>query len=352
MINRVFFLCLTIIVILTSSCHDPIIETIEVEVPLVKAWQENESFRFFAKIRTNSLATEDVLLLDGPHIFGKIFPEGTVDFEGKRYHPDFYELPIHRHYFLDLNAAAGTVKFANVETPSGDDAQINFHTIEEGFVQIDLGSSVYDRVSIGISEEGQCLVPIRKQGVNDSLILYLFKVEPYSFLSLTIVTDTIRVAIAVEDLRINNTIGFEDYFLIATPNGVYKINNDGSYRQVIDSPSVLRFFRHRDKIYAIESNITQVFFTSSDEGESWTSKAGYPTPLYQNQSLGDSLVVFRFDRLYTLFLGEDFFRLRLLNNEGLEGAEITSIASFGDTVYVTTLSGVYQRGLDVFYEDF
>lgn len=66
----------------------------------------------------------------------------------------------------------------------------------------------------------------------------------------------------------------------------------------------------------------------------------------------DSLVVFRFDRLYTLFLGEDFFRLRPLNNEGLEGAEITSIASFGDTVYVTTLSGVYQRGIDVFYEDF
>lgn len=344
-------MCLAIITIAISNCEEPIIETVEIEVPLVKAWQENEEFRFYGKIRTNSLATEDMLLVDGPYIFNKILPDGSVEEEGKRHHPEFYKLPIHKDYFLDFNTAAGVVKFSNHTSPLDTDARVNFHTIEEGFEQIDLGSTVHARVSISINEEGQCLIPIRNQNINDSLILYLFKVEIPSPFVLTRITDTIRVTIPMEDIEIKNAIGFEDYFLISTPEGVYKINDDGSYRQVIDSSNVLRFFEHGGKVYAIETNLTQVFHISSDEGENWISKGGYPEPLYESQSLGDSLIVYRFDRLYTLFLGEDSYRLRQLNNEGLERAKITSVASFGNTVYVTTLTGVYQRDLDLFYED-
>lgn len=344
-----FYLCFLFSFIL--GCKKEVItETVTIEVPVETAWKENKNFRQYTKTKTNSLATAEFLLLDGPNDFSRLHSDGTLEARWKSHHPEFYELPIHKNFYVEIKDNLSTILLSNaLGELTNYDEFIHFPSIEPNFEEIDLGR--WTRTNIAINDNGQCLVPIKSTTVVDSTILYLLSTEVRSFTSgidIVKIIDTIRTVIPVNGLT--NVVGFEDYFLLATSGqGVYKIYADGTYRKILIDFPILRFIKHQGEIHAVKQS--NDFFVSSDEGENWNGGTGFPTPLYTHQSFGDSLIAFRGDNMYTLTLGEGFYRLRPLNNEGLESTRITSLASFNDTVYVTTLSGVYQRSLDDFYED-
>ncbi len=338
------------LLVVMMSCRKEVLKETIVEVPVETAWKENKNFRQYAKVRTNSLATNDVLLFDGPNEFNRLHPDGTLERRWKYFHPEYYELPLHENFYLELGEDLSTIATYNaLGLQTTYDGFIDFKNLEPDFEEIYFNGS-WSRINIAINDLGQCLVPIKKAGDNGTTTIYLLDTErtPH-FIGHDVIlfSDTIRITIPVSSF--SNIVGFEDYFLLGSNDGVFKIDERGIYQKVLDQASVIKFIKHQDKIYAVKQS--QEFFTSSDEGETWDSKVGFPTPLFSHQSFGDSLIAFRNDNIYTLRLGEDFYQLRPLNNEGLESTGITSISTFRDTVYVTTYSGVYQRSLADFYED-
>jgi len=54
------------------------------------------------------------------------------------------------------------------------------------------------------------------------------------------------------------------------------------------------------------------------------------------------------DQMFKVELSEKELKLIELDNSGLDGNKITSIARFRDKIYLTTLSGVFYRGEDKF----
>ena len=65
--------------------------------------------------------------------------------------------------------------------------------------------------------------------------------------------------------------------------------------------------------------------------------------------IDDRVVAYRFAQLWEVTLENDILNFTELDNDGLDGLSITSANLFGDQIYVTTLSGVYNKSLAEFF---
>ena len=155
----------------------------------------------------------------------------------------------------------------------------------------------------------------------------------------------------VASTYVRNIAAIDDYFLVNLGGaGIYKIKQDGTFRQVYGAAVADAFYKWNHAVYApVEYNKMLV---SNDNGDTWQLSTGTPDhfTLATYHTVGDSLVGAFQGNLYTLRWNGPRFSSRFLKNDGLERAQITGIESLRDTVYIATTSGLFARPVKQFFE--
>jgi hypothetical protein len=150
---------------------------------------------------------------------------------------------------------------------------------------------------------------------------------------------------------VRNIAAIDDCFLVYVSGaGIYKINQNGTFRQVYSPVTVDAFYKWNNTVYApVEYN---KILTSTDNGDSWQMATGTPDhfTLANYYTVGDSLVGVHQSNLFSLRWNGPRFSSRFLKNDGLERARITGIETLRDTVYVATTSGLFTRSVKQFFE--
>jgi hypothetical protein len=147
----------------------------------------------------------------------------------------------------------------------------------------------------------------------------------------------------------------EDYFLVdCGTEGVFRISESGTVHQVLPAYSgVNAFYAWRGAIYAtLDGNR---FAVSQDKGQTWQLGNGPDLRYTTFQTVGDSLVgVYHGIGSYLFTYRQDFvqqkWHIRLLKDDGLNQTDINGLATWGDTVYLATSSGLFKRPLGKFFE--
>lgn len=147
-------------------------------------------------------------------------------------------------------------------------------------------------------------------------------------------------------------VAIDDYFLASFGSGgIYKIKQDGTFRQVYGAATVDALYKWNNTLYGpIEYG---EIITSTDNGETWQKSSGTPQQftLSSYYPVKDSLVCVYTNSLYSLRWSGARYSLRPLKNDGLERATITGVEYLRDTVYVATTSGLFARPVKTFFEN-
>ncbi|RYU81555.1 hypothetical protein [Hymenobacter persicinus] len=146
----------------------------------------------------------------------------------------------------------------------------------------------------------------------------------------------------------------DDYFLVDCGNeGLYKIKQDGSWRQVLSTwTGAQTIYKWNNRVYMHGAKLGY----STTDGETWVFSGNTPSGLQFNSMhpVGDSLVGvfhgFGNNFIFTLKLTDTNFRLRPLKDDGLQRADITGLEALGDTVFVATTGGLFKRSKAKFFE--
>lgn len=147
----------------------------------------------------------------------------------------------------------------------------------------------------------------------------------------------------------------EDYFLVNCGQaGLFKVSEAGAVKQVYGSTLSDACYQWHGTLYLVEEYSSVL--RSLDDGETWQR---YSTPANSfdfttYHPIGDSLVVATHGvgttSLFTLRWDQLTYTLRPLKTDGLSGGAISGLALLGDTVYLSTTSGLYRRPLNKFFE--
>lgn len=155
----------------------------------------------------------------------------------------------------------------------------------------------------------------------------------------------------------------DDYFLVwCAGNGLFKINQDGTYQQVNGTPSQATgpvnptaVYKWKGTVYALQQ--TGIVWTSTNDCASWQRIDGFNSALNLSTfyPVGDSLVGISHgvitNSIYTLrWLNTNTIRLRELKNDGLGYVDFSDLAQLGDTVYLGTTNGLFKRPLSTFFD--
>jgi len=247
--------------------------------------------------------------------------------------------------------------FTPLARPVGDrvHAYVDFSGIDSAFQSLHLNRTL-QRSVVGINDNHQCLV---SGSSSPGLGSRFYRIEigmPDPGDGRLFPLDTL--IIDIEDPTLANyelveaVVGIDDYFLLSFSGDVFKVYPDGTYRKVLNT-SVFSFFQHEDTLFA-PKQFNQLYF-STDAGESWRLLDNFPSFIETARyvSVGDSLVFSRGDRISTLKIivngPEVTYRIRELENKGLEGHLIGTITPWQDDVSVGTPTGVFSRSFSLFF---
>ncbi len=132
---------------------------------------------------------------------------------------------------------------------------------------------------------------------------------------------------------------FNKNFFVSTTNNSYLVREDGSYKVIFQQP-VSDYFTFNGNVYADLGN--QVYF-SSDDGENWTlvgNNLGYSA--FRQFAQVDTILCFYKDD--SLFVANPTnFLYKKISNSGMQTNKITSVSFLRDSVYITTLSGLFVK---------
>ena len=64
----------------------------------------------------------------------------------------------------------------------------------------------------------------------------------------------------------------------------------------------------------------------------------------------DKIVGYRYSQLWEITFSENDVVVRELDNYGIDGVSITSLSVFDNNVYLSTMSGVFYKPVDNFFE--
>ena len=133
--------------------------------------------------------------------------------------------------------------------------------------------------------------------------------------------------------------GLGDDFLVSTELATFLLRRDGSLMKLWDIRTTHAFVLG-DGWYAEAGGTLR---HSTDKGASWQLSGPGAGRLGAGEYfvVDTTLLYARKDSLYQVDLGSG--GLKPLNNDGLSGHQITSVAGFTDQVYVATLTGLFQK---------
>lgn len=337
---------------------------VEVLVEKEFNWKTLDGFQYNDVVQMNGYATDDRIFFLGHNSFtsivsdsinhpGSAFGGNVARYDNWYEQPSDRKLPICADYFLSYNQLGGWLVFIPTMNPVTSDSQ--------AYLNIDIIDSTYGHFDFVHFSLGECIAINRK---NQSLIPYISYIESKNVLKLALVDvevekpmsyyqlKTTKVKILkVPDAYQYNVIAIEsigDYFFLSTNSKVYRIDSLGNIENVLDT-RLYRFIEISEELYGFGYNN---IYISSDNGLTWDK--GYEInpdlKLLNYTKINNKLIGYRFGQLWELSIDDNELIVNELDNDGLDGVSITSVNKFDNKVYLSSLSGVYYKSIDDFFE--
>lgn len=354
------FICFSLLLI---GCEKE--KIVEVEVEKEYSWKAHKRFTHERVTQMNSFATDDYLFFRGLSTFVSIVPESKNhhhSFEGGKsmmYYlidPQSHEikLPIGPDYLISFTQIDGEVRFYSTMIPNSvtESASLNIKDIDNTFLNF---KHQHNHFSISeccvINDQNQALIPYTSN-INSWYALKLALVDisvremPSNYVEI-IKTETINIPDEWHH-RLHAIESVGEYFFITTQSKVFRMDSKGNIVTVSDTP-LLRIIESSGKLYGVSNKSV---FISSDKGLTWKEVYNVQQELswISLSKVDDKIVGYRYSQLWEITFSENDVVVRELDNYGIDGVSITSLSVFDNIVYLSTMSGVFYKPVDNFFE--
>ncbi|QDK79679.1 hypothetical protein EXU85_14120 [Spirosoma sp. KCTC 42546] len=211
-----------------------------------------------------------------------------------------------------------------------------------------------------VNRQNQLIIPYQRydrsystpviNGANISLVLLSINVPAWPNLGLDV---TKTQLITLEGAGFPYSMGSAgDYFIVSTVKGTFRISPTGVYEKTYPY-GLLRQFSYNGTVYGVTyANSTSLqLVASTDQGKTWSVVANQVSDTYRllvYKQVNNLLIGMYNSQLFQLQLTATTLTPTELDNTNLFGNRITSVAAFHNTVYVSTLSGVFTKPLRTF----
>ncbi len=352
-----FFICLLFSLL---SCTKEKIITIETERKY--NWKELEQFSYFSKIQLNSHSNDGNLLIMGINSLTQIEKNVTApdSIDLKIYllplnNTVFSKLPISDDIFLGNN---GNKLSLNTCYNLGGNAYTEWINLSE-IDSLSAGISSIDAFrgdNIGLNTAHQCLVPYDRYIDNTNAVIQkgsnffiiTCRIEKTEFEQIQV--DKIdKLSFSPEKGDLFKIESIDEYFFIVLAYNTYRIDKNMDVKLVHEG-LINDIFRDGQKYVATGAS---GFLYSYDEGITWQKKADETDTYFRYAtyvSIDDRIIAFINGQIWECDFGENEIVLKELDNDGLEGNKITSISKFENQIYVTSLSGVFNKSATKFFQ--
>jgi hypothetical protein len=340
-----------------ASCKKEIETQVQIkEVEKQAAWPEVSSLYGLTRVIMSTGNDGQAILLQQPNSFTRLISQkpikGLVTAVGAFPSDVNVRVPFGRDFFAYPDTDTSLVLCRNRE-PLNSQFYFNLRRFDPAAVRFDTKLFSLSKC-MAINQNNYLLAPYLNKRPDRAFTFVLAAVQPGPLGSGAVKAYVGPVVIpraATSGTYLRYLVAIDDYFLASFGDGgIYKIKQDGTFRQVYGAATVDALYKWNNTLYGpIEYN---EIITSTDNGETWQKSSGTPQQftLASYYAVKDSLVFTNSGSLYTLRWNGPRYTMRQLRNDGLERATITGIEYLRDTVYVATTSGLFARPVKTFFD--
>lgn len=334
------------------------------EVEKVYNWKQHPAFQYALVTQLNSFETADFLFILGPNNFSRIAAAGVQDpldaainggnvshIENQWKQP-LSKTPVGRDFFVGLNSANSQVSLTQTLNPANGANNFKFSDIDNTFSRF-YTVHYADGETLAINDKSQVLIPYEADEFGGIKLLFIeteITLPGQAWLRI----DTVRTKIIelhyphFRSLR--NIQPVADAFFVAGNDFTFRIDSNGEKALVLDK-TLFHIVKKDNLMYGFGY---RHMYTSTDHGLTWTQRyeiSSNISMLTNITKVSGRIVGYRYAQVFEFNPGVSELEIRELDNDGLDGKLITSISAFQDSVYVTSLAGVFYKSLDEFFVD-
>ena len=348
---------LVALVFATAGCKKEIETQIQIkEVEKQASWTEVPSLYGLSRVIMSTGTDGEAIYLQQPNAFTRLLSQkplkGLVTTTGPLPSDINVRVPFGRDFFAYPNTDTSLVICRNRE-PLNSQFYFNLRQFDRLARRFDTQFFSLSKC-MAINLNNYLLAPYENKRPDRAFTFVLAAVQPGAPGSGAVKAYPGPVVIpraALSGAYLRYLVAIDDYFLASFGDGgIYKIKQDGTFRQVYGAATVDAIYKWNNTLYGpIEYG---EIITSTDNGETWQKSSGTPQQftLSSYYPVKDSLVCVYTNSLYSLRWNGPRYSLRPLKNDGLERATITGVEYLRDTVYVATTSGLFARPVKAFFE--
>ncbi len=343
--------------LLFSSCKK---ELDELEIDPVIAWEVHDQFLHSQRYISNLYEANDKLQVMGMNLFSTIERQGGQG--DVRHYVHYFKNIAHHKYPMNSRIFTGAdgnyMFFKSVRDPvlSGVHLTLNAKNLDPQFVEFRLALT-HTGESFALSENNVALVPytyfVEEKGIH-ALRYFLVKlaIENEYLSSDRIVLKEVQILTpGQEGGFIRHMRSHQGSFYVATDWGFYKISEDGDIHFQLPDQIAYATFKHKGDLYAVSRHGRQQTHAllKSITPHNWAIDANLDrqAEMLQYHAITDETILASYNsQIFELELGAGNFILRELDNTGLEGHAITSIARLNGKIYIATRSGLFSKAAE------
>lgn len=329
-------------------------DELNIEEPITPStpWQEDERFLFETKVQFNSHADGERIYFMGRNHFSTIelLEDDTLEyiqhaFQWLEYHQSA-QMPITDELFVTANL--NTVRIANTREPvlQGASQFLQLKEIDPEFSFIQF-PPFWRGEAIGVNDDNVCLITYQYETNDGEFGLRALKVRVTFNDTFMEIAEMSTVDVPNDGFGVRAILPIEDDFLLSLGQNTLLLDENNQLEEVLAAP-LNNLFKVDNEWIGLHSRSV---FRSAD-GRTWI-EGGTPDRNLELISFdkmdGHTIGIYN-SQIFLFELGSDELQITELNNEGLFGHEITSVDTFNEKVYVSTLSGVFVKDLEDFWE--
>lgn len=340
---------LLFIPLLLTSCNKKELDEIELAPPVT--WEAHKEFMYNQRFITNLYGTDEDLFVLGRKVISRIShaTDGAKMENLAHLHYESlanYKFPFNEKAFVVAENGILYVKLNADPLQDFFNLVVHMTEVDPNFRRFELAPvSRYE--AIALSDNNMALVPYTTMDHQMKLLLVKFEVEkrPYSYPGEKIsLKETKIIDMPNNGHQFGHVRSLNNFFYVSTQNGLVRISEEGVLENVWSNHLVYSIFNQKGKLYSTAWNIDRLTLYTSTDGRNWIPVADL-SDLLRNLTfypVGDDLLLGVYNsQLFELDLTT--MQIRELDNTGLEGHYITSVAKVKEKVYVGTQSGLFTK---------
>ena len=350
------YLIIALTLILAFSCKKKT-EIVEIPVDKKYSWTEIKRFTGTERIFLSSGSSSNAIYFQQPFYFTELknqnFNTGITVYDAFLPSDINIRIPISSN-FSAFPFSDSILRILNNLEPnvSQSGGYFNLKKIDPSLTGI---QKYYNTLfkSMSINNNGTLILSYYTNRPLQPLSFMLFKIKTnasYPYVD-TLYSKVVSIPRTSIDAYVRHISAINDYFLLdLSDNGIYKVNEDGTFKKVYSSATVDAFYEWQGKVYAHAE--WDRLLISSDNAGNWQEFSGINSTMTSSNYyvIKDSLVGAYRDNIFSLKWSGTNYTQRFLKNDGIEGIKINGIEVLRDSVYVATTSGLFTKPLSNFFD--